>query len=72
MSLQVKVECYAGSSYPQRPRAVEWQGERLIVDRIEAQWRQPEGFGFLVSTTDGQVLELFYFVAQDVWQGKAA
>lgn len=72
MSLQVKVECYAGSSYPQRPRAVEWQGERLIVDRIEAQWRQPEGFGFRVSTTDGQVLELFYFAAQDVWQGKAA
>ncbi|MCD4671051.1 MAG: hypothetical protein K8R77_00175 [Anaerolineaceae bacterium] len=68
MSDTVRVECYASSTYPQRPRVVHWQGQRLVVEEIEAQWRHPDGAGFRLCTSDGQQMELLYLASQDCWR----
>lgn len=66
------VECYASSSYPQEPRVVHWQGQRLVVAEIEAQWRQPDGFGFRLRTSDGQHFAALYLIGDDRWHVQPA
>jgi len=62
------VECHSGYTYAERPVAFYWQGERLEVDRIAAQWQAPDGKHFRVSTRDGQVFELVYSEPGAKWQ----
>ena len=31
----VIVECYAGHRFPERPRAFDWEGERIEVEEVE-------------------------------------
>jgi len=61
------VECYAGVEYPERPRAVWWQGARHEVETVDKEWRTPEGKGFRVRLASGQTLELFYSTRADEW-----
>ncbi len=61
------VECRSEYDYAGRPTAVWWQGVRLEVAAVEAQWRTPDGKGFRVRTTDGQVFEVFYGAMNDEW-----
>jgi hypothetical protein len=61
------VECHSGYEYPDHPVALHWQGCRLEIEEIEAQWRLPEGKRFRVRTRDGQVFELFYHQVNDEW-----
>ena len=64
-----RVECYAGSSYPERPLAFNWQGQRLQVLEIIEQHRQPNGISFLVrSDQDEKVFELFYNHNTTIWR----
>ncbi len=62
------VECYSGSEYAERPVALYWQGQRLEIEQVEAQWRIPGGKRFRVRTRDGQVFELFYGELYDEWR----
>jgi hypothetical protein len=62
------VECHAGHTYPQRPTAVHWQGERFVVSEVQAQWRTPQGVAFRVVTEGGLDFELLYEEASDRWQ----
>jgi hypothetical protein len=62
------VECHSGYTYGDRPIALHWQGERLIIQEIEARWRTPDGPCFRVRTEDGHVFELSYREAPDEWQ----
>jgi hypothetical protein len=62
------VECYAGSRYPERPRAFTWAGQRLEVAAVVRQWRTPAGLVFDLSTTDGRRFLLSYDEAADVWK----
>lgn len=62
------VWCYAGSSYAQRPLAFLWQGQRLEVAAVAAEWRTPDGKTFVVRTPDGQVFKLFYNHRLELWQ----
>jgi hypothetical protein len=62
------VECHSGYTYGERPIALHWQGERLLVEEIEARWRIPGGTRFRVRTQDGQVFELFYGQLYDEWR----
>jgi hypothetical protein len=72
---EVVVECYAGSTYPERPRAFEVNGRRYVVAEVERQWRTPKGIAFRVRTEEGRYflsLEgrrfvLFYDEAADQW-----
>jgi hypothetical protein len=64
-----KVECYAGASYPEKPRAFDWEGQHFIVDEILNQYREPGGIGFLVRCTPGQSLfSLLFRIREDDWQ----
>jgi len=61
------VECYAGTRYPERPRAFVYQGERLAVTVIERQERTPDGLRFRVRASDGGRYLLAYDERCDVW-----
>lgn len=62
------VECLASSSYPGKPLALKWEGQRLKIVKILAQWRTPTGIYFRVHTNDGQEFELNYREANNEWQ----
>jgi len=63
------VECYAGSTYPEHPRALCWEGSRYTVLEIIQRRREPEGMGFLVRCSPGDTLfDLFYHTQKDQWQ----
>ena len=62
------VECHSGYEYAERPIALHWQGERLEIASIEAEWRIPGGKRFRVRTSDGQRFELFYGELYDDWR----
>lgn len=61
------VECYAGTRYPERPRAFLWKGERREVEEVERRWRSPNGLAFRVRTPDGRRFTLAYNEASDTW-----
>jgi hypothetical protein len=61
------VECYSGSEYAERPRALYWQGERLEIAEIEESWLTPGGKRFRVRAGEGQVFELIYNLETDAW-----
>jgi hypothetical protein len=63
----MKVECYAGQRNPERPIAFEWEGERVEVEHIAAESRQPDGWRFTVSTRDGRNFELFFHEQTEDW-----
>jgi hypothetical protein len=54
------VECYAGSRYPERPRALLWERERMALEEVERQWRTPRGLVFIVRTVGGRRFRLTY------------
>jgi len=62
------VECYSGYAYPERPTAMGWRGERLVIEQVEQQWRSTTGWHFRVRTTTGSVFELQYSAPDDHWQ----
>lgn len=62
------VECHSGFEYAERPVALRWEGERLVIEKILNRWQIPGGKRFLVETTDGQVFELFYGELYDEWR----
>lgn len=67
MTADVLVECYAGATYPERPRAFEVGGQRHEVVAVERQWRTSEGIAFRLRTRAGQRFILFYHQANDSW-----
>ena len=62
------VSCRSDYSYAQRPVALQWEGQRLTVRTVEAEWRAPEGRGFRVVTTSNLKFELVYHELDDEWQ----
>ncbi len=62
------VECHSGFEYAERPVAVWWQGRRLAVAAVEAEWRISGGKKFRVRTDDGQLFELLYVELYDEWR----
>jgi hypothetical protein len=67
--MNTKVECYAGSSHPETPRALVWEGRRYTVQTVLERRREPHGIGFLIHCNpDGQLFDLFYEIEADQWQ----
>jgi hypothetical protein len=64
------VECYAGSRYPERPRAFLWEGERLEVVEVESRCCTPRGLRFLARTSDGGSFSLTYDEVLDAWDAR--
>ena len=62
-----QVWCRAESRYAERPLAFLWQGQRVEVTQILAQWREPAGLGFRVLANNGGLYELRYNEATQTW-----
>ena len=62
-----QVECYAGYTYPQRPRAFWWQQRRLEVTAVIAEAALPDGKRFVVATAADGTFELEYDLPADRW-----
>jgi hypothetical protein len=63
----MKVECYSGQSYAERPRALTWEGQRHEVVEIVARWRFPGGLRFRVRVEDNRAFDLIYTMHNDEW-----
>jgi hypothetical protein len=66
---QIRVGCYSGARYGERPQWVEREGRRVAVASIDAQRRQQERLVFEVTLEDKERLVLYYYPHQDVWLG---
>lgn len=62
------VECHSGFEYAERPVALHWEGHRLKVIKIEAQWRTENGKHFRVQASDEKTFVLIYDEMYDKWQ----
>lgn len=67
MNVPEIVECHSEFEYPERPVAFTWQGERIHIDEIVAQWRTPNGKRFRVSCEDGRAFEIVFTEDTDQW-----
>ena len=61
----VRVEAYAGASYPERPTVVWIDDRRLEVQNVLRQWRTPDALHFQVDVEELGEVELIY--AQGAW-----
>ena len=55
--METQVECYSGVEYAERPKAFNWQGQRLAVDEMPLRWREP-GYKCFRVLAGGQTFEL--------------
>jgi hypothetical protein len=63
-----QVECHSGYTYAQRPTALYWQNERLIIEEILSEWHSPHARSFKVITAHHRVFELSYLEDSDQWR----
>ncbi|MGD2103747.1 MAG: hypothetical protein PVJ55_01345 [Anaerolineae bacterium] len=64
---KAEVQCYAGGSYPERPRSFLYRGEWLDVADVELREKLPGELRFRVRTADGRSFQLAYDERHDVW-----
>ncbi len=65
----VRVGCYAGRRYPERPEWVEMEGRKVEVQSVESEWREEDRLGFLVTLRDSGRMLLYYVPNHDLWSG---
>jgi len=65
----VRVGCYAGHRYPERPQWVELEGVLVEVESVESEWREEDRFGYRVALRDGRRLLLYYVPSEELWSG---
>ena len=65
--VNIKVECYSGSAYAERPLALWWQSERIKITRILNETRSPVGKTFEVVLEDDRKVLLTYIEESDLW-----
>ena len=68
-AIDIRVGCYAGHRYPERPQWVEAEGTRVEVASLESEWREEERLGYRVSLRDGRRMLLYYVSNEDRWSG---
>lgn len=64
---KVKVNCYSGHTYAERPDSFEWQGKRYEVLEVAKDWREPGKTCFLITTAANRTFNLYYDETQDQW-----
>ncbi len=68
-AIDIRVGCYAGGRYPERPQWVEVEGKRAEVASLESEWREEERMGYRVTLRDGKRMLLYYVPNEDRWSG---
>ena len=64
---KLKVSCYSGQAYAQRPRSFVWKGVEYEVEEIEKEWLEPGERHFQLRTKDSKLFQLCYNETQDLW-----
>jgi len=67
---ELKVSCYSGHTYAERPDSFVWEGAEHRVEEVEKEWQEPGGRRFLVRTEGGRRFELGYNEGQDRWSAR--
>lgn len=65
----IRVKCYSGRTYAERPVSFEWQGAEYIVEETLKAWLEPGKRCFRVRTGDNKIFELCYNEALNQWSG---
>jgi hypothetical protein len=63
----VKVACYSGYAYAERPIAMFWCGNRYPISRCLRSQFTPNGKSFEVILDNGWQIRLEYLNRQDLW-----
>lgn len=63
----VRVTCYSGHTYAERPTAFLWEGIEQRVRKIEREWQEPGGKHFRICTEGDRLFELCYYEDGDRW-----
>ena len=63
----LKVNCYSGHTYAERPRSFIWEDIEYEVEEIEKEWQEPGERHFQVRTRDNKLFHLCYNEAQEQW-----
>lgn len=63
----LKVDCYSGYTYAERPRSFVWQEVEYQVAEVEKAWQGPGERHFQVKTTDDRRFRLCYHEAEKEW-----
>ena len=63
----LKVSCYSGQTYAERPVSFRWEGVEYEVEEIEKEWLEPGERHFQVRTKDNKLFQLCYNEAKDQW-----
>ena len=64
---KIKVNCYSGHTYAERPKSFVWEGVQYEVEEIEKSWQEPGEKHFLVRTKDNKSFKLSYNESQQQW-----
>lgn len=67
---EVRVQCYSGNTYAERPVSFVYHGEAYKVERVEMEWREPGERHFRVLAGDRNFFELCYNEYNDEWSLK--
>ena len=63
----LKVTCYSGYTYAEKPESFVWQGNKYNVQKIEREWLEPGKKCFRVRTENHKIVRLCYNEANDRW-----
>jgi len=63
----VRVSCYSGHTYAERPESLIWEGIEHKVKQVAKEWQEPGARLFKVVTEDGRVFILSYNERGDEW-----
>ena len=63
----LKVSCYSGYIYAERPMSFTWQNVEYKVEAIEKEWLEPGERHFLVRTGDNKLRQLCYNEKKQEW-----
>jgi len=66
----LKVNCYSGHTYAERPDFFLWQGIEYEVKEIEKAWLEPGERHFQVRTGDNKLFQLCYNETEQQWSLK--
>ena len=64
---KLKVNCYSGHTYAERPKSFQWQDIEYEVEEIERAWQEPGEKHFQVRTRDNKLFQLCYNETEDCW-----
>jgi len=63
----LKVNCYSGHTYAERPVSFQWQGIEYEVEEVKKSWQEPGERHFQVRTKDNKLFKLWYNEGKRQW-----